>query len=415
MSFLRLALRNLARNRRRTAATLAAVAAGTVALVLTAGFVRFSFDGLREAMIHGGLGHLEVASRAAVEAQGAAALDRPLAGALADWRPLAERLARLDHVVAVGANLQLLGLAQSASGASFSFVGVGVEPERERAMGFETRLREGAPLPDAAPAPGEETALLARGLAASLGVGVGDVVTLVATSAGGMLNALDVRVLGIVTTGVAELDTRYLKVHLATAGRLLQTDRASNLLVGLDDTAATDGALAAARAALAGSEPALAVTPWTERALFYEQVKNLYGGIFWFLGSIVFVLVVLAASNTLAMTVMERVREIGTLRAIGTGRGQLAAMLLAEALWLGLLGAAAGGVAGLAATAALNAAGLRMPPPPGAVDPIDLRLAYVPEAYAAAALLMVVVLAVAALAPIARAVRLSIVEALGHV
>ena len=415
MSFVRLALRNLARNRRRTAATLGVVAAGTVALVLTAGFVVFSFDGLREAMIHGGLGHLEIASRAAVEAKGAAALDRPLAEALASWRPLAERLAGLDHVVAVGANLQVLGLAQSATGASFSFVGVGVEPDRERAMGFETRLREGEMLPDAAPAPGEEAALLARGLAASLGVHPGDVVTLVATSADGMLNALDVRVAGIVTTGVAELDTRYLKVHLATAARLLQTDRVSNLLVGLDDTAATGSVAAAARAALADSDPPLAVTPWTARAVFYEQVENLYRGIFWFLGSIVFVLVVLAASNTLAMTVMERVREIGTLRAIGTGRGQLAGMILAEASWLGLLGAAAGGAAGLAATAALNAAGLHMPPPPGAVDPIDLRLAYVPEAYAGAALLMVVVLAVAALPPIARALRLSIVEALGHV
>ncbi len=415
MSFVRLALRNLARNRRRTAATLGVVAAGTVALVLTAGFVRFSFDGLREAMIHGGLGHLEVASGAAVAAQGPAALDRPLAEALADWQALAERLAALDHVVAVGANLQVLGLAQSATGASFSFIGVGVEPERERAMGFETRLRAGAPLPDAAPAAGEETALLARGLAASLGAGVGDVVTLVATSADGMLNALDVRVAGIVTTGVAELDTRYLKVHLATASRLLQTDRVSNLLVGLDDTAATDAALAAARAALAGHAPALAVTPWTARATFYEQVQNLYRGIFWFLGSIVFVLVVLAASNTLAMTVMERIRELGTLRAIGTGRGQLAAMILAEALWLGVFGALIGGAAGLATTAALNAAGLQMPPPPGAVDPIDLQLAYVPEAYLASALLMVVVLAVAALPPIARAVRLSIVEALGHV
>lgn len=415
MSFVRLALRNLARNRRRTATTLAVVAAGTVALVLTAGFVRFSFDGLREAMIHGGLGHLEVASRAGVEAKGAGALDRPLAEALADWRPLAERLAGLDHVVAVGANLQILGLAQTADGASFSFVGVGVEPERERAMGFETKLRDGELLPDAAPAPGEEAALLARGLAASLGVGVGDVVTLVATNADGMLNALDARVAGIVSTGVAELDTRYLKVHLATAERLLQTARVSNLLVGLDDTAATAAVAAAARAALASHQPELAVTPWTERALFYEQVENLYRGIFWFLGAIVFVLVVLATSNTLAMTVMERMRELGTLRAIGTGRGQLAALILAEAVWLGLFGALLGGAAGLAATAALNAAGLTMPPPPGAVDPIDLRLAYVPEAYWGAALLMIVVLAVAALPPIARATRLAIVDALGHV
>lgn len=415
MIFFALALRNLARNRRRTAATLGVVAAGTAALVLTAGFVRFSFDGLREAMIHGGLGHLEVATRAAVEAHGAAALDRPLAAALADWRPLRERLERLPDVAAVGANLQIVGLAQGADGASASFVGVGVEPDRERAMGFETKLRRGAGLADAAPAEGEDEVLLAAGLAATLGAAPGDVVTLLAAGESGMLNALDVRVAGILSTGVAELDTRYLEVHLATAGRLLESERVSNLLIGLDDTRATERALAAARAALAGSDPELAVTPWTERALFYEQVQNLYRGIFWFLGAIVFVLVVLAASNTLAMTVMERVRELGTLRAIGTGRGQLAALILAEAFWLGLLGALAGGALGLAATGALNAAGLRMPPPPGAVDPIDLQLAYVPEAFAGAAILMVGVLLVAALAPIVRAVRLSIVEALGHV
>ncbi len=415
MSFARLALRNLARNRRRTAATLAIVAAGTVALVLTAGFVRFSFDGLREAMIHGGLGHLEIASRAALETRGASALDRPLAEALADWRPLAERVAALPHVAAVEANLQVLGLAQGPNGASFSFVGVGVEPERERAMGFANRLRSGAELADAAPAAGEDGVLLAQGLASSLGVGVGDQVTLLASTANGMLNALDVRVTGILTTGVAELDTRFLKVHLATAARLLETDRVSNLLVGLDRTASTDAALAATRSLLADHAPPLAVTPWSERALFYDQVRGLYRGIFWFLGSIVFVLVVLAASNTLAMTVLERVRELGTLRAIGTGRGQLAAMILGEALWLGLLGGLAGCAAGWLLTLAINAAGIRMPPPPGAVDPIDLQLAEVPAAYGGALLLMTTVLALAALPPIWRAVRLSIVDALGHV
>jgi putative ABC transport system permease protein len=141
-------------------------------------------------------------------------------------------------------------------------------------------------------------------------------------------------------------------------------------------------------------------------------VKNLYLGIFWFLGTIVFVLVVLATSNTLVMTVMERVREIGTLRAVGTTPGQIAAGVLWEALWLGVLGAILGGILGAAATAAINAAGLKMPPPPGAVDPIDLRLAYVPEAFAGSVALMAVVLLVAAIAPVRRATRISVVEAL---
>ena len=410
----RLALRNLARNRRRTALSLAVVAAGTAALVVTAGFVRFSFDGLREAMIHGGLGHLEIADAAAAAARGAA-LDRPASPALADWREVRRALEALPHVTAVGANLHLMGLAQSADGRSVSFVGVGAEPDRERRMGFEVRLREGSDLPAAAPAPGADAALLARGLAESLGVRAGEVVTLVATTPEGTLNALDVTVAGVVTTGVAELDTRFLKLPLASAQRLAQTDSVSNLLVGLDDTRATGAALAAARAALAGRAAPLAVTPWSERAPFYGQVRDLYLGIFVFLGTIVVVLVVLAASNTLVMSIMERVREIGTLRAIGTGRGQIAALLVAEAAWLGALGALAGAALGLGAVLGLNAAGLRMPPPPGAVDPIDLRLALVPEAFAGGALLMILVLVLAALLPAARAARLAIVDALGHV
>jgi putative ABC transport system permease protein len=410
----RLALRNLARNRRRTALSLAVVAAGTAALVVTAGFVRFSFDGLREAMIHGGLGHLEIADAAAAAARGAA-LDRPASPALADWREVRRALEALPHVTAVGANLHLMGLAQSADGRSVSFVGVGAEPDRERRMGFEVRLREGSDLPAAAPAPGADAALLARGLAESLGVRAGEVVTLVATTPEGTLNALDVTVAGVVTTGVAELDTRFLKLPLASAQRLAQTDSVSNLLVGLDDTRATGAALAAARAALSGRAAPLAVTPWSERAPFYGQVRDLYLGIFVFLGTIVVVLVVLAASNTLVMSIMERVREIGTLRAIGTGRGQIAALLVAEAAWLGALGALAGAALGLGAVLGLNAAGLRMPPPPGAVDPIDLRLALVPEAFAGGALLMILVLVLAALLPAARAARQANVDALGHV
>lgn len=415
MKFAAFALRNLARNRRRTGISLAIVGAGTIGLLLTAGFIRFSFDGLREAMIHGGLGHLEIASAAAVASRGEAALDRSVQQGIDSWSAVRDTVEKLPHVVAVQANLQLMGLVQKPGGDSVSFVGVGVEPERERRMGFETRLRAGAALADEAPAEGGDGVLLALGLAAALDARPGDVLTLLAASPDGMLNALDVRVTGLVTTGVQELDTRFLKLHLASAQRLLATDRISNLLVGLDDTAATAATQIAVAQALAGRSPALAVTSWEGRAAFYSQVRNLYLGIFWFLGSIVFVLVVLATSNTLVMTVMERVREIGTLRAIGTSPGQIAAMVLWEALWLGVLGALAGNLLGAAAIAGLNALHLKMPPPPGAVDPIDLQLAYVPEAFLAIVGVMAVVLLLAALAPVARATRISVVEALRHV
>ena len=103
------------------------------------------------------------------------------------------------------------------------------------------------------------------------------------------------------------------------------------------------------------------------------------------------------------------------LRAIGTSRAQVAAIVLLEALWLGLLGAGLGSLLGWGAMLAINAAEVKMPPPPGAVDPIDLRLAFVPEAFAGALALMLVVLALAAVGPVARVVRLRVAEALASV
>ena len=414
MRFALLALRNLARNRRRTAISLAVVATGTVGLILTAGFIAFSFDGLSEAIIHGGLGHLEVAQEAATSGK-QATLERSLSEGLVDWQELQRAIEAQPHVLAAAPNLHLLGMASTPSGRSASFLGLGVDPARERRMGFDIKLGQGKPLGDAPPAVGADEAMLARGLAESLSVAPGDTVTLLAMAPGGMLNALDVRVAGIVTTGVAELDTRYLKLHLASAQRLLETERVSDLIVTLDQRHRTDGVRATLSALLAAHAPPLAVTGWIERAPFYIQVRNLYVGIFWFLGSVIFVLVVLSTSNTLVMAVMERVREIGTLRALGTGTGEIGALIVWEALWLGLFGALAGDLAGLLAIAAINAAGLQMPPPPGAVNPIDLRLAYVPEAFGGAVALMLAVMVLAAIGPVLRATRLRVVEALAHV
>jgi putative ABC transport system permease protein len=146
------------------------------------------------------------------------------------------------------------------------------------------------------------------------------------------------------------------------------------------------------------------VVDWETRAPFYGQVRALYTGIFVFLGTIVALLVALSTSNTMLMSVLERVREFGTLLAIGTSREQLARMLILEAWWLALLG----GVAG-------NALEINMPPPPAAVDPVRLALTVVPTDVLWALAFMAAILGVAAIPPMLRVFRLQIVDALGYV
>lgn len=405
----RIALRNLARNRRRTLLALLVVAAGAAALLLTVGFVRESFTGLREAFIRGGLGHLEVAPVATV-----AQADRTGPPGFESWREARSEIEAVPHVTGATGAIVLQGLV-SKGDRSVPFVGAGLEPDREARMGLVVRLRSGRGLALRPPAEGEEEALVGLALARSLAAAEGDVVTLTTQTADGILNALDVRVVGLVTTGVQDLDARFLRVHLTSAQRLLATEAASSIVVMLDDSSRTAVVGQEIARRLADNAPPVAISDWQARAPFYGQVRSLYAAIFGFLGTIVLLLVALSSSNTLLMTVMERVREIGALRAIGTSGGQIVRMIVCEAGWLGLLGGAAGSVLGAGASAIIHALRIELPPPPGAVDAMALRLRILPWDFAWVTASMALVLAVAALVPALRALRLRIAEALAHV
>ncbi|MEO8678366.1 MAG: FtsX-like permease family protein [Vicinamibacterales bacterium] len=408
-----IALRNLSRNQRRTLLSLLVVCVGFIGLLLTAGFVRASFVGLREAVIQGGLGHLEVVPAADLGAANSAdRTGRP--PGFAGWREIRDTIEHQPHVRAAGATIQFAGVATNG-GSSASFVGLAVEPDRERRMGMAVRLREGASLPEAEGAGGEDQVLLGVGLARALGAAPGDTIAVMAATPDGSLNAVDMVVAGLFTTGFQELDGRILKTSVADAQRLLGTERVTSVIVGLTETSTTPQVETALRQLLTTGPAPLSIVTWETRAPFYGQVRALYGSIFAFLGTIVALLVALSISNTMLMSVLERVREFGTLLAIGTSRAQLAQMLIFEALWLAAIGALAGSALGFGLVTLINALHIEMPPPPAAVDPILLELLVQPSDFLWIFGAMTIILAAAAIPPMLRVFRLQIVDALGHV
>jgi putative ABC transport system permease protein len=409
-----IALRNLSRNRRRTLLSLLVVSSGTAGLLLTSGFVRFSFDGLREAIIRGGLGHLEVTPAKDLEGNASPAERTGRPPGFAQWREIRSVIEGRPRVRAAGAAIQFAGVATNGD-RSASFLGVGVEPLRERRMGVEVKLRSGANLSEEEPGEGDGRVLLGVGLSLILRAAPGDSIVVMAATPDGSLDALDLTVSGLFSTGFQDLDGRILKMHVATAQRLLGTDQVTSLLVGLEDTRDTREAAMDLRTALAGSTPPLAIVDWETRAPFYGQVRALYAGIFVFLGAVVALLVVLSCSNTLFMAVLERVREFGTLLAIGTSRARLAGLLVLEAFWLGLLGGLLGSVLGLGLVVLINLLEIKMPPPPAAVDPMELALKVAPLDFLWAVAFMVAIVVVAAIPPTLRILRLRIVDALGHI
>ncbi len=402
-----LAFRNLFRNRRRTLMTLVVVVGGVTALLLAGGFFSFMFWGLREMTIRSGLGHIQIYNAEYFQRDET----RVLANGLENYRDLAALATKTPHVLGTAPRIEFYGMISNGM-KSGTFMATAVDPTAERRMGFEPRILRGRKLSESQT--GGNEALLGSGLAHSMGAEPGSTLTVLAITADGALNGIDIDVVGILTTGFKEMDDRALQLTLPAAQHLLQSGRVTKLIVGLDDTENTDSAYAALTSRLGGHGP-IALKKWVELATYYRQVRLMFSGMLVFLGIIVFFMVVMSSANTLMMAMFERTREIGTMLAMGTPRAWVLLLFLLEGILTGALGAGAGVLAGSGLGVLLNHAHLQMPPPPGNLNGFDFQVRFVPELMIAAALLVVVTLAVASLAPAIRASRLRIVEALAHV
>lgn len=161
------------------------------------------------------------------------------------------------------------------------------------------------------------------------------------------MNAIDVVVTGTFTTGVPEMDKRAVYTSVQVAQQLLVTQRVSSLGVFLDRIEATG----AARERWPRNCRNCRCRPGSSRRCSTEAVRGLYNRIFGALGLIIAVIVVFVVTSAMAMAVIERTREIGTLRALGTLPSQLLRSLGLEGMLLGGLGALAGAAVALAVSA----------------------------------------------------------------
>jgi putative ABC transport system permease protein len=408
MNLLSLALRNVARNRRRSLLTGGVVVFGFAAVALAGGFMSQSFEGLRDGTIRNGTGHLQIADPAFFEGNEDAALEH----GLGDSEKAAAILAKDPDVLAVLPRIDFVGLATNGS-RSIPYLGTGLDPGPEaQTMDTAKLLSSGAWFTDAS----ERGVVLGSALAKSLNVKAGDSITLVATTTDGVLNAVDATVSGLAEIPIKELDERYLATTLGVASDLVAASgRVSKLAVVLREPADAKRSLPRLVASLNGQGFRVAGKTWEELAGFYRQVRTLYLGIFGFMGLVLVVVVLLAAANTMMMAAAERTREIGTLRALGTRPSAIKRMFLLEGLLLALAGCAGGAIVSLLIRLILNNIGLTLPPPPGVSHGMPLHVNIYPMAYAAGLVLMVATLVAASWFPARKAAKISIIEALAHV
>lgn len=404
---LTLALRNVVRHRRRSAIAFGAVVVGIVAMLLANGFIDWVLWAMRESTIRSQLGHLQV-TRAQYHESGTA---DPFGFLIPPSAPVHEALAAEGRVKVVAPRLSFSGLV-SLGDATLSFIGDGVVPEREAAIHRSHRLDTSVNIVDGRDLPDEATpaTILGKGLAENLGAKVGDTVVLLATSRSGGLNAVEVAVVGLFQSVSKAYDDSALRVPLPVARALMRVDGDHTLVVLLDETRRTASVAASLQRRIAAS--GFEVTPWYELADWYNKTVTLFSAQAAVVNLIIAIIIVLSISNTLTMSVLERVGEIGTAMALGVRRAQILRQFLVEGVLLGAIGGLAGIVLGTAAAYAISALGIPMPPPPGMGRGYVAEIMVTPRlAFEAFGLALGTTL-VASLYPAWKAARFPIVDAL---
>lgn len=407
MKWLWFACKNVLRNRRRAAITLLIAAVGTAAVLVGGGFALYTYESLEE-MSARDSGHVVVAHTGYFAREE----DTPLELGLADHIALKTQIEQDPRVRTALPRLQFSGLISNGDKSTI-FFGTGVDPRGEFAVkGPFLRMLSGSILGTEPDSSEDPEVLLGGDLARQLKAEVGSSLTLLSTTTtDNGLNAQDVRVRGIFTVGVPEVDKRLVLTALDTAQGLLVTDKVSTLSVYLWDTEAT----AALRDDLARAQTNVDLQPWWEQAFYYFAVRGLYNRIFGLLGLVIVLMVAFAVWNTLAMTVVERTREIGTLRAMGTLPGQVARTFLLEAGVIGVTGTVLGMLLAGGITIFLALANFQMPPPPGQSEGYPLSVNASLPLYVATSLTVIALCVAAAWFASRRAARKPIVEALNHV
>ncbi|WP_338510364.1 ABC transporter permease [Burkholderia gladioli] len=466
MRVLKIAFRNVFRNRRRSLMTLMTVAIGGIAVLLLGALLGYIILDFQTSTVKR-VGHLTVYKKGYYDFGSG----NPVAYGIGDYQRVRQLIVddpELAPLIAVATPIQaVFGIAGNYSkDVSKTFFGEGIVPADRFRMqqwndyhfsygppGVPLKTADSAivgmgvgrmlglcrelhipkckplPVPTSDPAaasapPADFSALVAQEAAATGQSGTAakrtrPSIDLLAATAAGAPNVVSVTIDRAESEGLKELDDNYVVMQLKLAQDLLYgrgEHKVTGIVIQLHHTADVPRARAELNRLFRAQGLDLEVRDYEELTPFYRQVINFFSFIFTFIAIIIGVIVLFTIVNTMSMSVMERTSEIGTCRALGVQRSEVWTQFVVEGLILGLTGATLSLVAAALIVWVINSCGLRWTPPSDS-DKVPFRL------YLAGNWLLiygtwgvlVAVATIASFAPASRAGKKTVVEALRHV
>lgn len=414
---LRLGVRNVGRNRRRSLITGSMIAIAVTGIIFFRGYALGIERVLVDIAVEGLVGALQVQRVGYFDSQDLGPLDLDLP----EDAEVTKQLLAIDNVAAVAPRVVFTGLISNGD-ESTMFVGLGIDPKAEPAVsplspGAQrseqaqgrgiNRLVEGAALSEV----DENSVVLTDALATALKVKIGDSLVLLARTRNGSMDSVDLNVKGIFHYDEPLGNRQFGVIPLAVAQRLLHMEhRATAFTISVNDRQLLDATVAAVRDALSTREPAVAVFSWAQLAPYYRDVANLQSAMLDIIFFVVALIVLAGIANTMMMSTFERKREIGTLMSMGFRRKAIMVLFIIESVWLAALGALFGALFGVALVLLTHSTGIDFAIPAGGVVMTRPELRF--SNMAVAVIGAMVCAMIAALLPAYRASRLKPIEAL---
>jgi len=464
MMTLSLALRNLLRNRRRSLATLLAMAIGSASILLFGGFSGNINYEMHTRIVQRG-GHLQIQHRD-FYLYGSG---NPTAYGINDYAKILAAIQSdevLKNLVLVATpTLQFGGIAGNyAASVSRTVVGTGFVAEDINRMRSwnDFGLRSKAPISELAGTP-PDTAVVGMGVARVLQLcdalkiercpkpavekkAEGDAlpddiaqlslqetpatsttasgsrrIEVLVVNSRGAPNVTSLEVIRAEDQGIKELDEIAVITHLAKIQQLVYgatQPKVTSIIVQLRHSDQVDVALERLAPILArfSSGQPLAVLDFRTLNPFYVQTVQMFDTIFGFVFLLIGAIVLFTVSNTMNTAVVERTVEIGTLRAIGLRRAGIRRLFVTEGALLGVCGALLGVVLALSLSYLINQMNIPWVPP-STVEPVPLTILVAGETrmIIGTTLGLICIATLSAWWPAYRAAKLNVVDALRHV
>jgi ABC-type lipoprotein release transport system permease subunit len=335
--WLRIAWRNLWRNRGRTLITASGLAFGYLAAVVIVGLT----DGITAELVENGtrllVGQVQVHADDYLPERN---MYRTIGGQRGtDVPSLLAQIEAHPDVADAAARLYGGGLVSSGNVTKAALL-LGVDPEREgRVSALLSGLSEGR-----LPVAGDYEVLVGTDMAQELELSLGDEVVVVAPAADGSMGNDLFTLVGIFETGTPGIDGNYAILPLPDLQFLMAMDpsRVHEVVITVTRPWDTPAIAASLGAELEGGDPPVLVRPWTEiRPELFEYVSLMDAANF-VIVLVIFGMAVFGVANTMLIGTFERRREFAVVRALGTTPGGVGRTVVYEGVILGTIALLAG-------------------------------------------------------------------------